>query len=89
MKCNFRRFVDEKLMNQWLEVVQIASTIIFSEFNSNGVYSSQPLYRLINFRGITPVHVPAVWSLKEPPRVHFFLWLLPKNKILTRDNFKC
>jgi hypothetical protein len=21
-----------------------------------------------------------------PPRVHFFLWLLSKNKLLTRDN---
>jgi hypothetical protein len=24
--------------------------------------------------------------LKVPPRVHFFLWLLSKNKVLTRDN---
>jgi hypothetical protein len=55
-------------------------------FNSNGVYSSQSLYRVINFRGIIPVHVPAVWSLKVPFRVHFFLWLLSKNKTLTRDN---
>jgi len=41
---------------------------------------------LINFRGVIPVHVSAVWSLKIPPRVHFFLWLLAKNKVLTRDN---
>ena len=81
-------------MNLWLEVVQLASTIVFSDdedalvckFNSNGVYSSQSLYKIVNFRGIVPVHVPAVWHLKIPPRIHFFLWLLSKNKLLTRDN---
>jgi hypothetical protein len=33
-----------------------------------------------------PVHVSAVWGLKVPSRVQFFLWLLSKNKVLTRDN---
>lgn len=33
-----------------------------------------------------PVHTPAVWKLHIPPRVHIFLWLLSKNKLLTRDN---
>jgi hypothetical protein len=32
--------------------------------------------------------VHAVWSLSVPPRVHFFLWLLSKNKLLTRDNLE-
>ena len=27
-----------------------------------------------------------IWHLKIPPRIHFFLWLLSKNEILTRDN---
>jgi hypothetical protein len=31
-----------------------------------------------------PVHVPRIWELHIPPRVH--LWLLFKNKVLTRDN---
>jgi hypothetical protein len=77
LKCTFRRGVDQRLMNKWLEIVQLASTICFSEeedsliwqFNSKGIYSSQSLYRLINFRGILPVHVPAVWHLNIPPRV--------------------
>ena len=55
-------------------------------FSSNGVYSTQSLYKVINFRGIQPVVVPSLWSIKVPPRVHYFLWLLSKNKILTRDN---
>ena len=56
------------------------------QYNSNGIYSTQSLYKIINFRGVQPVFVSAVWDIKVPPRVHFFLWLLSKNKVLTRDN---
>jgi hypothetical protein len=56
------------------------------QFNSSGVYSSVSLYKVINFGGTMPVHVPAVWSLKIPPRVNFLLWLLSKNSLQTRDN---
>lgn len=52
LKCTFRRCVDGRLFNLWLEVVQLASTISFTDeedslirqFNSEGVYSSQSLY---------------------------------------------
>jgi len=48
----------------WMEIVQLASTINFSaeedtmisQFTSNGMYSSQSLYRSVNFRGIIPVY---------------------------------
>jgi hypothetical protein len=80
LKCTFRRGFDMRLMNLWLEIVQLALTITFSEdedalvwqFSSNGVYSLQSLYKIINFRGILPVRVPAVWHVKVPPRVQFF-----------------
>ena len=96
LKCSFRRTVSEQRWNDWLEVVQLASTITFSFeedaliwcFASNGTYSSQSLYRIINFRGIISVHVWAVWSLKISPRVHFFLWLSAKNKLLTNLNIR-
>jgi hypothetical protein len=63
LKCTFRRTVGEKLMNMWDEVVQLATTICFSneednliwQFSSNGIYSSQSLYRIINNRGILPI----------------------------------
>lgn len=55
-------------------------------YNSNGKYSVQSLYAVVNFRGITPVYVSSIWKLNIPPRVQFFLWLLSKNKLLTRDN---
>jgi hypothetical protein len=95
LKCTFRRTAGPRLSRMWLEAVQIASTIHFSEdddnliwqFTFNGIYSSQSLYKVISFRGVMPVFVPSrLWDLKIPPRVHIFLWLLSKNKILTRDN---
>jgi hypothetical protein len=94
LKCTFRRSISESLYQSWLEVVELVATVQFTEeademvwqFSSSGIYSSQSLYRIINFRGIMPVHVSAVWSLKIPPRVHFFLWLVIKNRALTRDN---
>jgi hypothetical protein len=97
LKCTFIRTVGEKLMGMWDEVVRLATTTIcFSDeedsliwqFSSNGIYSSQSLYKTINNRGVLPIYVSAVWSLKVPLRIHFFLWLLSKNKNLTRDNLQ-
>ena len=50
-------------------------------------YSVQSLYKVVNFLGIKPVFVSTIWDIKIPPRVHYFLWLLSKNKLLTRDNY--
>jgi hypothetical protein len=52
------------------------------------VYSSKSLYAIVNFRGVQPVYLPAVWDLKIPPRIQNFLWLFSQNKILTRDNLR-
>jgi hypothetical protein len=94
LKCTFRRCVDIRLFNLWEELISIASSISLSDaedemiwsFHSFGVYSSHFLYKIINFRGVTPMHPPAVWKLLIPPRAHFFLWLLSNNRLLTRDN---
>jgi hypothetical protein len=88
--------VDVKLFNLWEELVSLVTTIEFSgeedalvwQFQSSGVYSSQSLYSVINFRGVIPVYIPTVWKLIVPPRIHFFLWLLSNNKLLTRDNLE-
>ena len=37
-------------------------------------------------RGVVPVHIPAVWQLNVPPKIHILMWLLSHNKLLTRDN---
>jgi hypothetical protein len=68
LKCTFRRCVDSRLFDMWEELVNLVSTVELTEdedaliwqFQSNGVYSSQSLYSVINFRGVTLVFVPAV-----------------------------
>lgn len=94
LRCTFRRTVGERQENLWLEIIQLASTLnlgdnddsLIWQFTNNGIYSSQSLYKVINFRGILPVYSPVVWELKIPPRVPFFLWLLSHDKVLTRVN---
>lgn len=94
LKITFRRTLDERLFSMWLEIVEIAKSISFSDchdslvwqYKNSGLYSSSSLYAVINFRGVTPVFIPTVWKLVVPPRIHVFLWLLFHNKIMTRDN---
>lgn len=78
----------------WDELTQIAGRITYTEdnddiirkYDSKGMYSVQSLYVVVNFRGVVPAHIPAVWNLNIPLRIHIFLWLLSNNKLLTRDN---
>jgi hypothetical protein len=35
---------------------------------------------------VTPVHIPAIWNIVVPPKIHLFLWLLSHNKLATVDN---
>jgi hypothetical protein len=46
----------------------------------------QSLYGVLNDGGIKHIFTLVVWKLQVPLRIHIFLWLLIKNKILTRDN---
>jgi hypothetical protein len=90
LKCTSRRCVDVRLFNLWEVVVGIAAALVLSgeedemicQFHSSGLYSSHSLYSMINFRGVTPVYIPAVWKLIIPHRVQLFLWLLSNNKLL-------
>ena len=84
------------MMVMWQELLDIARTITFSDnsdqliwqYESKGVYSSSSMYALVNNRGVKQIFLPAVWSLKIPPRVQVFLWLFSQNKIMTRDNLR-
>ena len=94
LQLSFRRNVSERLMLMWQDLSEVGDSIRLTEeednilwsFSSNGHYSVQSLYAIINHRGVTPVFIHAVWKLNIPPRVQFFLWLLANNKLLTRDN---
>jgi hypothetical protein len=71
----------QKAFLMWEELVSLVSTIEFDreedalvwQFQSSGIYSSQSLYAIINFRGVKPVYLPSVWKIIVPPRIHFFL----------------
>jgi hypothetical protein len=77
LRCSFRRTFSDEMMSQWHEILSIANSITFYEdddqllwsYEINGVYSSKSMYALFNFRGVTPIFLPAVWDLKIPPRV--------------------
>lgn len=76
-------------MERWYELEQIAQNVTYLDepdsliwkYNSSGIYSTSSLYHIINFRGIVPTFIPAVWSVVAPPRVQVFLWLVSQNKI--------
>jgi hypothetical protein len=94
LKLTLRRSVDQQLMNRWYDLVSVAESIQYTgevdaiiwKYESSGVYLVSSLYAIVNFKGVTPVHIPAIWQIKVPPRLHVFLWLWANNKILTRDN---
>jgi hypothetical protein len=62
-------------MNQWEELIQIASSIEFTreedtiiwQYSSNGKYSVQTLYAIINDKGggggVKQVSTPVVWKI--------------------------
>jgi len=81
-------------MNLWWELCNLVESASLSEeedhilwsFTSTGKYSVQSLYAVVNHRGVVLQFVSSVWNITIPPRVQFFLWLLSKNILLTRDN---
>jgi hypothetical protein len=94
LRISFRRCFDHDLMVKWFEIVQIAQTLSQNDkqdtliwmIEANGLFSVKSMYVIINFRGVTPVNIHSVWKIKVPPKIHFFLWLIAHNKLLTRDN---
>jgi len=48
LKCTFRRCVDERLMNLWLEVVQLASAISFSDEEDSLIWLALMVFILLN-----------------------------------------
>jgi hypothetical protein len=81
VKLTFRRTFSEEMMERWNELTEIISSVRFNEdsdtlvwqYESKGEYSTQSLYAVINFKGVVPIYIPAVWKLKVPPKVQVFL----------------
>ena len=96
LRCDFRRTFTDEMMGQWQDLRSIMTSVVLNDeedqliwkYKSNGIYSSKSMYAIINFRGVRPLYLPAVWDLKVPPRIQVFLWLFSQNKIMTRDNLR-
>jgi hypothetical protein len=94
LRFTFRRTISSDVMAQWLEVLQIAESLVFSDaedaiiwqYSSSGKYAVQTLYAIVNERGVRQNFALVMWRIPIPPRLHVFLWLLANNKVLTRDN---
>jgi hypothetical protein len=78
------------MMEQWMEIVEIASIISFTDTEDydliiwvQRIYFSKSLYVIVNFRGVQLIYLHAVWDLKIPPRIENFLWLFSQNRVLT------
>jgi hypothetical protein len=68
LRFTFRRIVDERLIQQWLESKQIAKDVQYEEgddcivwqYSSSGKYPVQTLRAVINNRGVRQVVTPRV-----------------------------
>ncbi|WVZ90240.1 hypothetical protein U9M48_036556 [Paspalum notatum var. saurae] len=80
LRSSFRRTLSSEMYLLWEEILQLARTIEFKEeedslvwqLSTSGFYSSQTLYKVVNFRGVEVVHVSGLWEIKIPPLIHFF-----------------
>lgn len=52
----------------------------------NGHFFVKSLYQFISFREVQELNTVHLWHLKIPPKIRLFMWLLAKNKILTKSN---
>jgi hypothetical protein len=81
LKISFRRCFSHELMIKWYEILEIAKSIQFHEepdaliwkFTSNGQFNVKTMYAFINFRGVQTIDVHAIWKIKVPPKIQFFL----------------
>jgi hypothetical protein len=69
------------IMEDIFSWLMIQTRLPIWSFSSNGKYSVQSLYAVINHHGNKPVFVHAVWkeNPSHSPRVQIFLWLLSKR----------
>jgi len=85
---------DNEMLERWYELKEIVSSVVYDQecdalvwaYESKGVYSTQSLYAVVNFRGVHHVYIPSVWKVTFPPRIQIFLWLLSHNKLMTKYN---
>ncbi len=51
-----------------------------------GTFNPRNAYKFLMFDGVDDRRVRHLWSIRIPPKVKIFLWLVNRNRILTADN---
>jgi zinc-binding in reverse transcriptase len=94
---SFTRTLNSTLSDQLHNLYQSLSNIILNQnqdqiiwrWNSNGSFSTKSCYEWLEYRGVTDFPYKQTWltwSTKMPLKIKFFLWLVKKNRILTKNN---
>lgn len=79
---------------EWNQVFYTLSTFSFTHkfdklswrWNSKGQFSVRLAYAFLNYSGRLVEHPFLVWHLPLPPKIKIFLWLVFRNRILTKVN---
>jgi hypothetical protein len=80
LRLTFRRTFSSKMMLGWHELCAVVGDVSFGGesdtlvwcYTKTGTYTTQSFYAIINYRGITPLYIPTVWSIVVPPKIHMF-----------------
>lgn len=84
--------LDHIQMQEWHTILYFISSISFThnfdkiawKWEASEIFSFRSLHKFLNFRGIAPIRPMLWWSLSIPYKIRIFMWLLTKNKILTK-----
>ena len=84
------------MLAEWIDLFSsIKNTVLIDNkdtvcwnYDPKGVYTVKSFNKIVNFRGIHPGDLLTIWNIEVPLRIHIFLWLMAKNKLLTRDNLQ-
>lgn len=85
VKLNFRSTFSEAVLMRWQELVEIVSAVQYNpdgdalvwQYDSKGVYTSQSLYAIINFRGCNLCTFPLYGKSKSPQGYKSFCGFYP------------
>ncbi|XP_073355154.1 uncharacterized protein [Aegilops tauschii subsp. strangulata] len=94
LKINFRRCFSPDMLTAWNELFCVVKDLslndcedtIIWDLEPKGIYTVKSYYNFVNFRGVVPDNIILIWKANVPQRIQIFLWLLVRNKLLTRDN---
>lgn len=90
----FRIVLVEVDFQEWTKVLYIISSTSFTyshdkiewKSKASGKFSTQSIYKILNFGGFQPTDSMLWWNLSVPPKIRVFMWLISHNIILIKDN---